>query len=102
RSRGGSGRCASSFRSGSNIWEERGVRRRPSTGPPSGRILAAHVKGNLMRSVISAAALLILSVICGGASAQNTDLLLVLAADVSRSIDESEFELQRKGYAAAL
>ena len=38
----------------------------------------------------------------GGAWAQNTDLLLVLAADVSRSIDEGEFELQRKGYAAAL
>ncbi len=37
-----------------------------------------------------------------GAGAQNTDLLLVLAADVSRSIDEGEFELQRKGYAAAL
>jgi Protein of unknown function (DUF1194) len=36
------------------------------------------------------------------ARAQNTDLLLVLAADVSRSIDEGEFELQRKGYAAAL
>ncbi len=38
----------------------------------------------------------------GDARAQNTDLLLVLAADVSRSIDEGEFELQRKGYAAAL
>ena len=37
-----------------------------------------------------------------GARAQNTDLLLVLAADVSRSIDQGEFELQRKGYAAAL
>jgi hypothetical protein len=37
-----------------------------------------------------------------GAGAQNTDLLLVLAADVSRSIDEGEFDLQRKGYAAAL
>jgi len=34
--------------------------------------------------------------------AQTTDLLLVLAADVSRSIDESEFTLQRKGYSAAL
>ncbi|HWD59110.1 MAG TPA: DUF1194 domain-containing protein [Stellaceae bacterium] len=30
------------------------------------------------------------------------DILLVLAADVSRSIDEDEFNLQRKGYAAAL
>ncbi len=30
------------------------------------------------------------------------DLEIVLAADVSRSIDDREFELQRKGYAAAL
>jgi len=36
------------------------------------------------------------------AQAGNVDLLLVLAADVSRSIDDKEFELQRKGYAAAL
>ena len=55
-----------------------------------------------MRSAISAAAFLALSIFSAGACAQNTDLLLVLAADVSRSIDESEFELQRKGYAAAL
>ncbi|HWB51062.1 MAG TPA: DUF1194 domain-containing protein [Stellaceae bacterium] len=34
--------------------------------------------------------------------ADNVDLLLVLAADVSRSIDEGEFDLQRKGYAAAV
>jgi hypothetical protein len=32
----------------------------------------------------------------------HVDVLLVLAADVSRSIDEQKFELQRKGYAAAL
>jgi hypothetical protein len=30
------------------------------------------------------------------------DLLLVLAADVSRSVDDSEFKLQREGFAAAL
>jgi hypothetical protein len=30
------------------------------------------------------------------------DLLLVLAADVSRSVDERKFKLQREGYAAAL
>jgi hypothetical protein len=36
------------------------------------------------------------------AHAETVDLLLVLAADVSRSIDESEFTLQRKGYSAAL
>ncbi len=40
---------------------------------------------------------------CPGARAADTvDLLLVLAADVSRSIDEGEFDLQRKGYAAAI
>ena len=55
-----------------------------------------------MRSVIAAAAFLGLLIFSAGACAQNTDLLLVLAADVSRSIDEGEFELQRKGYAAAL
>ena len=37
-----------------------------------------------------------------GARAENVDLLLVLAADVSRSIDDVEFNLQRKGYAAAM
>jgi Protein of unknown function (DUF1194) len=36
------------------------------------------------------------------ARAEDVDLLLVLAADVSRSVDEVEFDLQRKGYAAAL
>src|SRR6516164_6519128 len=55
-----------------------------------------------MRSAVSAAVLLGLLAVTGGARGQNTDLLLVLAADVSRSIDEGEFELQRKGYAAAL
>jgi hypothetical protein len=38
----------------------------------------------------------------GPAQAGDVDILLVLAADVSRSIDAGEFELQRKGYAAAL
>jgi len=55
-----------------------------------------------MRSAVSAAALLTLLAFSGEVRAQNADLLLVLAADVSRSIDEGEFELQRKGYAAAL
>jgi hypothetical protein len=36
------------------------------------------------------------------ARADNVDMLLVLAADVSRSIDDEEFNLQRRGYAAAL
>jgi len=32
----------------------------------------------------------------------DVDLLLVLAADVSRSVDDTEFRLQREGYASAL
>src|SRR5947199_9632514 len=52
----------------------------------------------------AAAALAMLAcLVCGSAAwAETVDLLLVLAADVSRSIDDREFELQRKGYAAAL
>src|SRR5262245_40032289 len=36
------------------------------------------------------------------ARAQDVDLLLVLAADVSRSVDHQKFMLQREGYAAAI
>jgi len=35
-------------------------------------------------------------------AAEPVDLLLVLAADVSRSVDSRKFQLQREGYAAAL
>jgi hypothetical protein len=35
-------------------------------------------------------------------AAEAVDLLLVLAADVSRSVDQSKFQLQRDGYAAAI
>jgi hypothetical protein len=35
-------------------------------------------------------------------SAEPVDLLLVLAADVSRSVDQPKFQLQREGYAAAI
>src|SRR6202043_1072188 len=35
---------------------------------------------------------------CG---AERVDLLLILAADVSGSMDDSKFDLQRSGYAAA-
>jgi len=36
------------------------------------------------------------------AAAEDVDLLLVLAADVSRSIDTEKFQLQREGYATAV
>jgi hypothetical protein len=35
-------------------------------------------------------------------AAEQVDLLLVLAADVSRSVDSGKFQLQREGYAAAI
>jgi hypothetical protein len=35
-------------------------------------------------------------------AAEPVDLLLVLAADVSRSVDQTKFQLQRDGYAAAI
>ncbi|HZT50818.1 MAG TPA: DUF1194 domain-containing protein, partial [Stellaceae bacterium] len=40
--------------------------------------------------------------LAGAARAETVDVALVLAADVSRSIDDEEFALQRDGYAAAL
>jgi hypothetical protein len=55
-----------------------------------------------MRRIGATVALLALLAPTGPARAQATDLLLVLAADVSRSIDDAEFTLQRKGYSTAV
>jgi hypothetical protein len=55
-----------------------------------------------MKIVRIIAAILLAAASIGSARAEGVDLLLVLAADVSRSIDDGEFALQRKGYAAAL
>jgi hypothetical protein len=50
--------------------------------------------------------LLMLGPLAGSRGAQadegQVDLLLVLAADVSRSVDDREFKLQREGFAAAM
>jgi hypothetical protein len=54
-----------------------------------------------MKTAVAALSLLLLGFVAP-ARAQTTDLLLVLAADVSRSVDEAEFTLQRKGYADAV
>lgn len=55
-----------------------------------------------MRPWLAIAAIAALCCFVGGARAAGVDLVVVLAADVSRSVDDGEFELQRKGYAAAL
>jgi hypothetical protein len=45
---------------------------------------------------------LVLTQIPFARAAEQVDLLLVLAMDVSRSMDQAKFELQRQGYAAAI
>jgi hypothetical protein len=56
-----------------------------------------------MRSVVAGAAIAALfSVAASPAQAEAVDLALVFAADVSRSVDDDEFKLQRQGYAAAV
>jgi uncharacterized protein DUF1194 len=48
------------------------------------------------------ASFLVLFSFAGELRAADVDLEVILSADVSRSIDDAEFKLQRKGYAAAL
>jgi hypothetical protein len=47
-------------------------------------------------------ALALLSAATAARAAEPVDLLLVLAADVSRSVNQPKFQLQREGYAAAI
>jgi Protein of unknown function (DUF1194) len=55
-----------------------------------------------MRPALAAIAFLVTFSLAGEPRAAGVDLEVILAADVSRSIDDGEFDLQRKGYAAAL
>ncbi|MBV9348543.1 MAG: DUF1194 domain-containing protein [Pseudolabrys sp.] len=55
----------------------------------------------LVRIICAAIALLGLT-FKPAAAAEQVDLLLVLAADVSRSVDGPKYQLQREGYAAAM
>jgi hypothetical protein len=59
----------------------------------------------MLRLLRPALALLLLLVglsLPAARAAEPVDLLLVLAADVSRSVDAEKFQLQREGYAAAV
>src|SRR5256886_16462063 len=53
-----------------------------------------------VRLLVFAASLLTLAT--PSRAEDSVDLLLVLASDVSRSVDTRKFQLQREGYAAAL
>src|ERR1700687_4967493 len=58
-----------------------------------------------MRTIRILLAWLVAAAILGSSAAraaEDVDLLLVLAVDVSRSIDATKFQLQREGYAAAV
>lgn len=56
-----------------------------------------------IRSACALVALLLQAfVVTAATAAEPVDLLLVLAADVSRSVDAAKFKLQRDGYAAAI
>src|ERR1041384_6758574 len=55
----------------------------------------------LVRAILALSALLAL-MNAPVRAAEQVDLLLVLASDVSRSVDTRKFQLQREGYAAAL
>jgi hypothetical protein len=56
----------------------------------------------LLASIVLAAILAAIWVPAAASAAEDVDLLLVLAVDVSRSIDATKFQLQREGYAAAV
>lgn len=63
------------------------------------------MRWNRVRSILTGAMLgaaLLLAMPAVRAEAEAVDVALVLAADVSRSIDNDEFKLQRQGYAAAV
>jgi hypothetical protein len=58
-----------------------------------------------MRTVKTILALIVAAAVlvpAAAVAADDVDLLLVLAVDVSRSIDATKFQLQREGYAAAV
>src|SRR5437660_7942089 len=54
----------------------------------------------LFRTILGVLALF--AAVTAARAQEQVDLLLVLASDVSRSVDTRKFELQRQGYAAAL
>jgi Protein of unknown function (DUF1194) len=55
-----------------------------------------------MRLALAVIAVLAFFGLVGEPRGADIDLEVILAADVSRSVDDAEFDLQRKGYAAAL
>ncbi len=64
--------------------------------------MSANTMSAILRIILALLALTASQLVTAPARAQQVDLLLVLAADVSRSVDHQKFMLQREGYAAAV
>jgi hypothetical protein len=64
--------------------------------------MSANTMSAILRIILALLALTTSQLVTAPARAQQVDLLLVLAADVSRSVDHQKFMLQREGYAAAV
>src|SRR5690242_16983770 len=56
----------------------------------------------LIRALVFMLACAVVAIASPVRAAEPVDLLLVLASDVSRSVDSRKFQLQREGYAAAV
>ena len=67
------------------------------------RLHPEEYRDNIMRTVRTLAVVGLIAIAgwTPTCAAERVDLLLVLAADISRSVDEVKFQLQRSGYAAA-
>jgi len=97
------GRIEGGSQPGTAIRTARGFDVIQEEGQPS-RLFAVEEYGvNIMRVLRTfvVAALMATTAWTSTRAADRVDLLLVLAADVSGSMDEPKFELQRSGYAAA-
>ena len=97
------GRIEGGSQPGTAIRTARGFDVIQEEGQPS-RLFAVEEYGvNIMRVLrtLVVAVLMATTAWTSTRAADRVDLLLVLAADVSGSMDEPKFELQRSGYAAA-
>ena len=63
--------------------------------------MARHAR-TILRTALALAASVLALGLSPARAVEQVDLLLVLASDVSRSVDTAKFQLQREGYAAAL
>src|SRR6516162_6586702 len=80
------------------------MRLRPAAAAARGAAGDATGRAAMMRSLRYALAIVVLAATQAhvARAAERVDLLLVLASDVSRSVDHPKFLLQREGYAAAI